>query len=202
MTVLETNEKPTRPPPRKFKLTTKPPVTRSQIKPTTADSGRTTSTALKLNWKSLDKKARKKNKLKQQKENKVLNKQEANVQMKNNTLRQKSKEQSKKTAAINPVRDKVKLNSNHTGTDHFRGNVLEAPNNLKDRTVHTKKKTSPRKGAQKQLKREKNSVKWKEPANDNRAFMNKTKTHSKKSSRTMRNQPQVKSNPASTAKAL
>ncbi|KAM7403638.1 hypothetical protein PAMA_004195 [Pampus argenteus] len=75
LTVLDTNEKPTRPPPRKFKLTTEPQVMSSQIKPTSADSVRTKSTAFKTKRKLADKKARKRNKLKPRKKNKAMNKQ-------------------------------------------------------------------------------------------------------------------------------
>lgn len=40
------NQKPTRPPPRKFKLTTKPPVTSSNVKPTTTTASVSTTTSI------------------------------------------------------------------------------------------------------------------------------------------------------------
>ncbi|XP_042244489.1 HHIP-like protein 2 [Thunnus maccoyii] len=209
LTVLDTKEKPTRPPPRKFKLTTKPPVTSSEIKPTTAVGATMMSTALTLKWKSADKKVRKKKKLRPQKKKKVLKKQVADGLMKNNTLGQKSKEgeerkgrKRKKITAIKPVRDKVTLNCNHTDTADLQCNTLEAPNNLKDNTVTTKKKIHRRKVSLKRIKHEKNSVKSKKPANENHTFMNKTETNLKKRSSTTRNQTQVTSNPGGTTEAL
>ncbi|XP_053192232.1 HHIP-like protein 2 [Scomber japonicus] len=148
LTVLDTNEKPTRPPPRKFKLTTKPPVTSSQVKTTTAASTTMMSTALKLKWKSFDKKVRKKNKLKPLKKSKVLHEQTADTQMMDNTLTQKSKKRRggkerrrrKKTTVIKPDSDQVNLNSNHTGTASLKVNALETPMTLKNNTDLTKKK--------------------------------------------------------------
>lgn len=78
MTVLDTSEKPTRPPPRKFKLTPKPPVTSSQVKPTataanvTTTTTTTTTSTVKAKQKSIDRKARKKNKKKPWKQKKKL----------------------------------------------------------------------------------------------------------------------------------
>lgn len=77
MTVLDTSEKPTRPPPRKFKLTPKPPVTSSQVKPTATAANVTTTTTtttstVKAKQKSIDRKARKKNKKKPWKQKKKL----------------------------------------------------------------------------------------------------------------------------------
>ncbi|XP_070776863.1 HHIP-like protein 2 [Enoplosus armatus] len=160
LTVLDTNEKPTRPPPRKFKFTTKPPATSSQVRPTTSAASVTTTTTIAAVTpirKSYDKRQRKKNKLKPWRKNKVLNKQTANAQIKN-TLRQKSKEQSKKTTVTKPVGDKVKPKTNQTATADLRSNALQTPNSLKDDTVHTRK----------QIRHEKNSI--------NLALVNKTKT--------------------------
>ncbi|XP_045918169.1 HHIP-like protein 2 [Micropterus dolomieu] len=186
LTVLDTNEKPTRPPPRKFKLTTKPPVTSSQVKPTTsaASGTKTMSAAVKPKWKS-DKKARKENKLKPWRKNKVLTKQAANDQMKKNTLTQKSKEQSKKTTVkIKPVGDKVKPKTNQT--------ALQPPKILKDNKIHTKK-IPPKKGTQHQIRHEKNSIKLKQSAKEYHAFMNKTKTNlNAKINRTMQNRPKAR----------
>ncbi|KAM9341572.1 HHIP-like protein 2 [Symphorus nematophorus] len=133
LTVLDTNEKPTRPPPRKLKPTAKPLTTSSQIKPTTTavsempPTTTTTSAAIKPKWKTLDKGARKKNKLKPWKKNKVLNKQAANSEMKN-TLRQKSKEQSRKTPVAKPVKPKT----NQTATADLKSNALQTPNSLRE----------------------------------------------------------------------
>ncbi|KAG7511411.1 HHIP 2 [Solea senegalensis] len=79
LTVLDTSEKPTRPPPRKFKLATKPPATSSRVKPTTA----TTATMTKK-----DTQPRK------EKQNK-----NRNIQMREKNLRQESKELIKKSKA-------------------------------------------------------------------------------------------------------
>uniref|UniRef100_A0A4W6DKM2 HHIP like 2 n=1 Tax=Lates calcarifer TaxID=8187 RepID=A0A4W6DKM2_LATCA len=208
MTVLDINEKPTRPPPRKLKLTTKPLVTSSQVKPTTtAASTMTTTTATlttkstgALKWKSPDKKAKKKNKLKPWGKNKMLNKQEVK---KKNALQQKSREESKKIAVIKPDKDKVKPKTNQTATDNLKTNTLKTSNSLKDNAFNTKKKTAERKGTQKQIRLEKNSIKMKESAAEYHAFMNKTKTNlNVKSNRTMRNQLQVKNKQARVSKAL
>lgn len=207
MTVLETNEKPTRPPPRKFKLTTKPPVTSSRVKPTTSAAhvaaATTTSAAVKPKWKTSDGKARKKNKLKPWKKNKGLNKPAANGQMKKNSLRRKSKEQSKKTTEIKPVSDKVKPKKNQTATAGLKTNALQTPNSLKDNTIHTRK-IPPRKDAQKPVGHEKNSIKLKQSAKEQHAFVNKTKTNlNVKTNRTMQNKlNKVKRNQAKHAKAL
>uniref|UniRef100_A0A8C2ZY13 HHIP like 2 n=1 Tax=Cyclopterus lumpus TaxID=8103 RepID=A0A8C2ZY13_CYCLU len=99
VTLLDTNEKPTRPPPRKFKLPTKPTVTRSNVTPTTAAASEaTTGAAVKPKWKSLDKKARKVNKLQLWKKKKVLKKKQqlAKARTKKKAVRQKSK----KTTAV------------------------------------------------------------------------------------------------------
>lgn len=186
MTVLDTNEKPTRPPPRKFKLTTKPPATSSLVKPTRAAASVTTSPPAKQKWKSLDKKAKKKNKLKPWRKKKVLNKQAANAQMKKNALRQKSRGQSKKAAVVKPVSDKVKPKTNHTATADLKSNTLQTPSSLTDSTVHTRK-TPQRKSAQKQTRQ--NSIKLKAF----HAFTNTTKANlNVKTNRTMQNKLQVK----------
>lgn len=215
MTVLDTNEKPTRPPPRKFKLTTKPAVTGSHVKPTTTAASlttittttktttkTTTSAAVKPKWKSLDKKARKTNKLTPWKKKKVLNKQPANAQKKNNTLRQKSKEQSKKTTVVKPVRDKVKPKIKPTVDADLKSNALKNSNSPKDNTIQ-RSKVPPRKAAQKPIEHEKNSIKLKESAKQYHTFMNKTKTNlNVKTNRTMQNKLQVKRKQAKKAKAL
>lgn len=168
--MLDTNEKPTRPPPRKFKLTTKPTTTAASATTTT------TSAAVKPKWKSLDKKARKTNTLQPWKKNKVPNKQPAKAQTKKNTLRQKSKAQSKKTTAKKPFKGKVKPKTNQTSTADFKSNTLKKPNSLKDNTIHTRK-IPPRKAAQKPIGHKKNSIKLKESAKQYHAFMNKTQTN-------------------------
>uniref|UniRef100_A0A8P4K1M9 HHIP-like 2 n=1 Tax=Dicentrarchus labrax TaxID=13489 RepID=A0A8P4K1M9_DICLA len=164
LTVLDTNEKPTRPPPRKFKLATKPPVT-SRPTTTTAASVTTAATSAAVKRITVDKKAREKNTLKPWKKNKVLNKQAANAQMRK-TLRQKSKEQSKKAT----VRDKIKpIKTNQTASAELKSNALQTTNSLKDNTVHTRK-IPQRKSARKQ----RNRIKSKEEYN---AFVNETQTN-------------------------
>lgn len=178
MTVLSTKEKPTRPPPRKLKVITEPPVTSSQVKTTaaenttmmttmttttttmTATTTTMTSTALKLKWKSFDRKMRKKNKLKQRKKSKKR--------------RGRKGRRGKKMTD----RDQVTLHSNYTGTDNLNINALDAPINLKDDTDLTKKKKGHRrKGARRQTKHEMGS---KEPVNDSNASMNETMTDLRK----------------------
>lgn len=222
------NQKPTRPPPRKFKLTTKPPVTSSNVKPTTTTASVSTTTSttatssrvepsttaasvtttasntvVKLKWKSFDKKDRKENKLKPWRKKKKLNKQAANTQKK----KQKSKEQkenSKKTAEVRPVSAKVKLmKTNETATADIQSNTLQTPKSLRDPHKVLTKKTPQRKGAQKQTVPGKNSIKVKESAKEYHAFVNKTVTNlNVETNRTMQNKLQVKRKRAKNAKAL
>ncbi|XP_070834694.1 HHIP-like protein 2 [Chaetodon trifascialis] len=178
LTVLVLNEKPTRPPARKFKLATKPPATSSLVKPTTAAASVTTSPAVKQKWKSLDKKGKKQNKLKPWRKNKALTKQAANAQTKKNALRKKSKEQSKKTTVVKPK----------TNPTAAKSNTPQTPGSLKDN--HTRK-VPQRKGAQKKTRQ--NSIKLREAAKELHAFMNKTKASlNVKANRTMRNKLQAK----------
>ncbi|XP_039897434.1 HHIP-like protein 2 [Simochromis diagramma] len=184
LTVLGTNEKPTRPPPRKFKLPTKPPVRSSQIKPTmTAAGNSTTGTAVKVKPKSSDKDTKKKNMLKPWKKDKMLNKKKASTQAKKNTLKQKSK----KTTVS--VKDKVKPKTNQTATETL--NTSNAHNGLKDNKIHTKRKIHQRKAAQKQSGPK---MKIKESTKEYLAFVNKTKTNfNVRSNRTLTRQLKVKS---------
>lgn len=204
MTVLGTNEKPTRPPPRKLKLTTKPRPTASQIKPTaTAANVATTSTAVKPKWKSPVERARKEHNLKPLVKNKVLNKQETNKQIKKTALKQRSKIQSKKITAVNPVggKDEVKPKTNQTATADLKTNTLKSRSNLKDTTLHVKKKSLPRKGTQKHMGLEKNSIKMEQPAEEHVSFMNITKTNMK-ANRTRQHKVQVRNKQAAGVKAL
>ncbi|CAI5695719.1 unnamed protein product [Oreochromis niloticus] len=182
LTVLGTNEKPTRPPPRKFKLPTKPPVRSSQIKPTTTAAGNsTTGAAVKVKPKSSDKDTKKKNMVKPWKKDKMLNKKKASTQAKKNTLKQKSK----KTT----VKDKVKPKTNQTATETL--NTSNAHNGLKDNKIHTKRKIPQRKAAQKQSGPK---MKIKESTKENPAFVNKTKANfNVRSNRTLTRQLKVKS---------
>nr|XP_046269805.1 HHIP-like protein 2 [Scatophagus argus] len=177
LTVLDTHEKPTRPPQRKFKLTTKPPATSSRVKPTTAAAS--VSAVAKVKWRRREKKT----KLKPQKKNKT----QTDAQMKKKSLRRKSKEQSKKTTLVKPVSDRAKPKTNQTSTADLKSNVLQTANSLKDNTVHTGKTQ------QRQTGHEENSIKLKE----HDALMNKTKTN-----RAMPNKLQPKSKRAKHAKAL
>ncbi|KAM9777554.1 HHIP-like protein 2 [Neosynchiropus ocellatus] len=79
LTVLDIKEKPTRPPPRKFRLTTRPPATGSKVQ-TTTSTPRTTGAARKPKWKT----GGRKNKIKLWKSNKVLTKQIKNSTQKVN----------------------------------------------------------------------------------------------------------------------
>lgn len=213
-TVLDTKEKPTRPPPRKLKLTTKPPAT-SQVKSTTTAStsmlstmgttGTTSTTSttgtmststmrktMKPKWKSTDKKLKKTKKLGPRIRNKAPNKQAASMHMKNTTLRQKSTTQSRNPMK-NPSSDKVKVKAkttvkadkNQTAIAMVKKTPLKMSNNLKDNRIHTKKKIPPQKGVQ-QPRHEKNRIKTKPLVKENEALRNKTKTNlNVKSNRTM-----------------
>lgn len=207
MTVLDTNEKPTRPPPRKFKFSTKPRVASSQIKPTTTTSAASvtttrmmvrTSTTVKPKWESPVNKTRKKNKLKPWGKNKVQKKQETNAQAKKIAL--KSKTQLKKASGIKPVNSKTKLKAktNQTASADLKTDVLKISNSLKDNTVHTKKKVSPQKSARKQMSLQKSSLKVKNPRPEG-AFLNITKTNLKTKGTTL-NKLQLQNKQARDAK--
>ncbi|XP_060919424.1 HHIP-like protein 2 [Labrus mixtus] len=190
LTVLDTDEKPTRPPPRTFKLPTKPPVTRSQMKSTTTAASvttattTTTSTTLKPKWKSVDKKARRENKLKPWKRKKVA----AKPQTKKNSL---GKAQPKKTAVVKPARDKPKPKNNQTSTADFKSNALQTPDVLKE---NKGRKVPPRRGAQKPNRQDKNSITLRDPPRVFNAVLNTTKSEGGvKTNRTMQNKLQGKS---------
>ncbi|KAM6961260.1 HHIP-like protein 2 [Aplochiton taeniatus] len=104
LTVLDTNEKPTRPPIRKLKFTTKPPIT-SQTKPTKG-----TNSTLMPKWKS-DNKFTVKEKLndKMPNKNKLLEKRTNGQVKKTNTL--KSKPQKKKIPLQSPKNTGKPLNN-------------------------------------------------------------------------------------------
>ncbi|KAK5886908.1 hypothetical protein CesoFtcFv8_017893 [Champsocephalus esox] len=108
LTVLDTNEKPTRPPPRKFKLTTKPRTTPSLVTPatTTTSTTSTTSTTTK--------------KLQPWKKHKKLNQQQ-----------QKKKKKTPKKRSKTSARDKQKPGA----TDDFKSCALKNTNSSKNRTT-------------------------------------------------------------------
>lgn len=114
VTVLDTNEKPTRPPPRKFTLNPKPPVTNSQVTSTTAAASVTMTTrtmmtgAVKTERKSLGKKARK-------------NKEERRK-------KKKMKPWKKNKARKSKLSDKAK-SSQHAVSD-LKSQALQTPNSL------------------------------------------------------------------------
>lgn len=141
--MLNTDEKPTRPPVRKFKLTTKPPVTSSQTR-TTTTAARKVATAAKLQRKPPRKEAKKKSKPKPWKKTKMLNKKYDDAQTKKSM--KKSKSQVKKTAAMKPVR--VKAKTNQTLSQNL--NTRKVPNNLKDNKINTKRSNPRKKGVEKQ----------------------------------------------------
>lgn len=195
------NEKPTRPPPRKFKLPTKPPVTSSQMEltstqttaaTTTTTTTTTTTATVKPKWKSLDKNIKKTNKLKPWKKKKVLNKPASKPQMKNSL----KKDQSKKTPVVKSVKDKPK--KNQTSTSDFKWNTLKSPkiqkgNKIQSKATQPQRKVPPRPGAQKPNKQEKNSIKLEESRKEYNTFLNKTKINFKvKTNRTMQNKLQGK----------
>ncbi|XP_060938166.1 HHIP-like protein 2 [Limanda limanda] len=151
LTVLETNEKPTRPPPKKMKLITKPPPTSRRVKSTTSATEVTTSATegttsatdtVALKWKSPEKKAKEKNTLKPWRKSKITNNRESTAQKKKIAQRQKSREQSKKTTVVKPVgeKDKVKPKAKQTATDNSKTNSLKASKRLKVSTIQSKKK--------------------------------------------------------------
>ena len=176
MTVLDTNEKPTRPPPRKFKLTAKPATTPSLVTPattttstssstpTTTSTTSTITTVVKPKWKTLDKKA-KKTKLQPWKKNKKLNQQQKKTLKRSKTS----------------VRDKPKPKA----TDDLKSNALKNTNSPKNRTIL----------------HERNSFKWKK--SQKHEFTNKTQTDlNVRTNRTMQNTLKVKRKQSKNAKAL
>lgn len=178
MTVLSTNEKPTRPPPRKFKLPSKPPVRSGQVKP--AAGNKTTGTAVKVKPKSSDKETGKQNTLKPWKKDKMLNKKKAGTKVEKNTLKQNAG----KTSVS--VQDKAKPKTNQTATD-----TLNTSNSLKDNKIHTKRKIPQRKAAQKQSEPKMNI---KESAKKFPAFVKQSKKNfTVKSNRTVTTQLKAKS---------
>ncbi|XP_047466390.1 HHIP-like protein 2 [Mugil cephalus] len=182
LTVLDTNEKPTRPPPRKFKLTTRPPVTSSRAKATTPASSGTT-----VKLESSYKEARKKlKKLKQQKKKtKMQKKPKADAQMKKKNALTK-KQQSKKTPVS--VRNQVKPTTNQTES-------LNSLKSLKDNKIHAERR---RKAAQKI-----NALKMKESVKEYVSFVNKTKTTlNVKSNTTMRSQLKLEKKEARTVTVI
>ncbi|XP_008296509.1 HHIP-like protein 2 [Stegastes partitus] len=198
LTVLDTKAKPTRPPPRKFKLTTKPPVTSNQVKPpaTTTTGAKMTTASNVVKLKLADKEASGKNKLKPQKKNKMLNKQEATKQMKSKAPRPKPDKPPKKTAGKKPVVVKGKMKPKTNQTENL-GDVRTS-NSLKDNKIHTKRKSPPRKAALKQT-----GLKVKIKAKEQPGLVNKTMINlNVKSNRTTRPQLKIKSRQTRDVKAL
>ncbi|XP_071765683.2 HHIP-like protein 2 [Centroberyx gerrardi] len=207
LTVLDTDDKPTRPPPRKFKFTTKPPLT-SQTTHTSTTASATTSTSATVmpKWKSNDRKVFNKNKLSTLKKNKkVLSKQ---ATKKKTTLEQKSNVQSKKTAVKKPNKDKAKApqkkntlkNGNNQTAIAKLKKTLKPPNSLKDNKVHRKKKIPLKK---QRNGHKKNSIKTKVSARESNAFANRTDTNlNVKGKKIMQNKVQVKSKKSRDAEVL
>ncbi|XP_017267727.1 HHIP-like protein 2 isoform X1 [Kryptolebias marmoratus] len=168
-TVLNTNEKPTRPPPRKYNLTTKPPVTSSQRRPTaSAASVTTVASAAKPKAKPPSAKATKKNKAKPWKKRKKLNEKDKKAQTKKNTISKETKAQPKKPAGMKPVKLKGKPKTNQTFTENF--NSKKSSNSLREK-IHSRRKNHQRNGAQKET-----GLKMKVSEKEHLAFPNKTKS--------------------------
>ncbi|KAM4625254.1 HHIP-like protein 2 [Polymixia lowei] len=187
LTLLDTNEKPTRPPPKKLKFTTKPPTTTSQAEPTSTTGS--VNNTLMPKWKPKtpkDKSVIKKNKLKKTLiKHKVLNKQASNAQTKKTTSKQKSTKQSKKkktTVKIlnnkkgkTPQKKKPLRNStNQTAIVNLK-TALKTRNNLQDNKLHTKRTLHLKKAIQKQHNVKKNNMKTNVPVKETDAFNNGTK---------------------------
>ncbi|CAG5866825.1 unnamed protein product [Menidia menidia] len=164
LTVLNTNDKPTRPPPRKLKLTTKPPVTSSKIRPTAASATKPTN-ATKPQRIAPKKEGKKGKKPKPWKQSKTLNKKDYKTQAK-----KKTKAQTKKTAAKKPVRVKVLPKRNQTAAS----NNTKRPKSQKDNKINTKINTPQKKDAQKPV-----GVKIRRPEKVQFTFSNKTNQISK-----------------------
>ncbi|XP_068608247.1 HHIP-like protein 2 [Brachionichthys hirsutus] len=154
LTLLDTSEKPTRPPPRKFKLTPKPP--------TSATSTTTRTPGVEAKWKSLDQKVKKNNELKPWKSKTVL----TNAQMKKNALKQTSKKKLKKNNVVKPIVDKSKPKTNQTAAGVLQNNGRQRPTKSPKGNPTRSKKTPQRKGATTKTKLEKNRLKTKEPARE------------------------------------
>lgn len=146
-TVLQTNEKPTRPPPRKYNLTTKPPATSSQCRPTTATASMpTVATAAKPKAEPPPAKAAKTNKRKSWKKSKELNKKDKKVQKKN-TLGKKA--QPKKPAGIKLVGVKAKSKTNQTFTDNLNSKTNSPRDEISLKRKNLKRNSARRKQSKK-----------------------------------------------------
>lgn len=167
-TLLNTNEKPTRPPPRKYNLTTKPPATGSQRRPVaTAASGTTEAPAPKPKAKPPSPKATKKVKEKPWKKVKILEKKEKKAQTKKSAVSKKIQAQPTKPAGMKPVRVKVKPKTNQTFTEN--SNSKKSPNSLREE-IKLKRNNLQGNGAQKKTR-----LQMKASEMENPAFSNKTK---------------------------
>ncbi|KAM9708811.1 HHIP-like protein 2 [Menidia menidia] len=164
LTVLNTNDKPTRPPPRKLKLTTKPPATSSKIRPTAASATKPTN-ATKPQRIAPKKEGKKGKKPKPWKQSKTLNKKDDKARAK-----KKTNAQTKKTAAKKPVRVKVLPKRNQTAAS----NNTKRPKSQKDNKINTKINTPQKKDAQKPV-----GVKIRRPEKVQFTFSNKTNQISK-----------------------
>ncbi|XP_012737241.2 HHIP-like protein 2 [Fundulus heteroclitus] len=169
LTVLKTNEKPTRPPPRKYKLTTKPPVTSGQPRSTTTAASTTAATAAAAKPdRKPPPKAVTKNKKKPWKKEKEKEHRGKEAQIKKSPVGKKSKPQTKKTAVKTSVKAKVKSKTNQAATDNSH---KKSSKGLKDNKIVAKWRTPQTKSAQKPT-----GLKRKISQREHLIFSNKTKT--------------------------
>ncbi|XP_028994619.1 HHIP-like protein 2 [Betta splendens] len=146
--VLHTDAKPTRPPPKRITFTPKAPVASSRIRTTTAAAARP-------RWEAPPSETRKDKPAKPW----GKNKQETSAHTKKNSAKQK-----KTTGTPNvKSKDKVKAKTRQTDAD-----------GLKGKTGVTKRKSPPRKGAQREVHRQREDLKVK-----GRLKENKTRTSAK-----------------------
>nr|XP_015824837.2 HHIP-like protein 2 [Nothobranchius furzeri] len=130
-TVLDTNEKPTRPPPRKYKPSPKPPVSGSQRRPTTTAASVTTMAATaKPKGKPPPTKPIGRNKPTSWKKTKIQ-KNDKDAQINKKTVSKKTKEASQKAAGVKAVRGKAKPRTNQRVSENL--NTKQSSNSLINR---------------------------------------------------------------------
>ncbi|KAF6724369.1 HHIP-like protein 2 [Oryzias melastigma] len=131
VTLLKTDEKPTRPPPRHFKLTTKPPATRGQLIPAPTTGGATTGAAQPRSKAPKVEEKKKKKASKPWNRDKLRNKKLKNPPRKTDPMKKSFKEPLRMdTGGVRATNQAVTRSSNSTKgpktqTIHSKGPVLE-----------------------------------------------------------------------------
>ncbi|XP_054913195.1 HHIP-like protein 2 [Poeciliopsis prolifica] len=136
-TVLKTNEKPTRPPLRKYKPATKPPTMSGRHRPTTTAAGTTSKAAAAKPDRKTPPKPVGKNKNKSWQKEKKLKETDVNK----NAVGRRPKPPAKKMAAKTPGRAKAKPKTTQSTTDGLKGKKLSE--SLRGNKI-TSKRSDPR----------------------------------------------------------